>query len=187
MMKPKSRSFLNFLVWVMNSSLWKPRRGRLNCIPLGNDFFFIRFSLKKDYTRVLKGGPWFVGGHYLSIQNWEPNFKASIASVSSVAVWVHLPELLVEYYEPSILWDIGKAIGSVLWIDTYTIAETRARFTRICVQVDFDKPLIKLVKIGGIEQPMQYEGINSLCFSCGCVGHKGESCPYMENQTKKFS
>lgn len=25
---------------------------------------------------------------------------------------------------------------------------------------------------------MQYEGINSLCFSCGRAGHKMEGCPY---------
>ena len=26
---------------------------------------------------------------------------------------------------------------------------------------------------------MQYEGINALCFSCGCVGHKTKGCPYV--------
>ena len=55
----------------------------------------------------------------------------------------------------------------------------------ICVQVDFGKPLIKLVKIGGIKQPVQYEGINSLCFSCVRVGHKGESYSYMEKLLAK--
>lgn len=147
-------------------SLWKPS-GRLNCIALGHDFFLIRFSLKEDYSRVLQEGPWFVGGHYLSMRNWEPNFKASTTFVSSVVVWVRLPELPMEYYEPSILRDISKAIGPVLRIDTHAAAETRARFARICIQVDLDKPLIKLVKIGGIEQPVLNEGINALCFSCG--------------------
>ena len=41
------------------------------------------------------------------------------------------------------------------------------------------------MKIGGIEQPVQYEGINSLCFSYGCVGHKGKSCPYMAKSPVK--
>lgn len=26
---------------------------------------------------------------------------------------------------------------------------------------------------------MQYEGINALCFSCGRIGHKVETCPYL--------
>ena len=165
-------------------SLSKPG-GKLNYIALGNDFFQIQFSLKEDYTIVLKGGPWFIGGHYLSIRNWEPNSKASITFVSSVVVWVRLPELPVEYYEPSIFWEIGTAIGPVLQIDTHTAAESQARFAHIYIQVDFDKPLIKLVKIGGIEQPVQYEGINSLCFSYGRVGHKGKSCPYMAKSPVK--
>lgn len=63
-------------------------------------FFLVRFSLKEDYERVLKDGPWFIGGHYLSIRNWEPNFKPSTASVSSIAMWVRLSELPIEYYEP---------------------------------------------------------------------------------------
>lgn len=56
--------------------------------------------------------------------------------------------------------------------------EARGRFARLCVQINFDKPLIKLIRIGGIEQMVQYEGINSLCFSCGRVGHRMEGCPY---------
>ena len=113
-------------------SLSKPG-GKLNYLALGNDFFQIQFSLKEDYTIVLKGGPWFIGGHYLSIRNWEPNSKASITFVSSVVVWVRLPELPVEYYEPSILWEIGTAIGPVLQIDTHTAAESQARFAHIYV------------------------------------------------------
>ena len=93
-------------------------------------------------------------------------------------MWVHLPQLPIEYYEPSILRDINQAIGPVLTIDVHTATESRGRFARICVQINFDKLLIKLIRIGSIEQLVQYEGINSLCFSCSRVGHKMECCPY---------
>lgn len=85
----------------------------------------------------------------------------------AVAVWIKLPGLPIEYYEPSVLKDIGLAIGPVLRIDTQTATEARGRFARLCVQVNFDKPIIKIVKIGGLRQPVQYEGINALCFACG--------------------
>ena len=94
-------------------SLWKPI-GRMDCVDLGNDFFLIKFQAKEDYSRVLREGPWFVGGHYLSIRCWEPNFKSSKVNLSSVAVWIPLPELLIEYYEPSALKEIGEAIRPVL-------------------------------------------------------------------------
>ena len=55
-------------------AMWKPA-GRLDCVDLGKDVFLIRFGLVEDYDMVLKGGPWFVGGHYLTLRVWEPNFK----------------------------------------------------------------------------------------------------------------
>lgn len=158
-------------------NLWKPS-GRMDCIDLGEGFFLIRFSAKEDYGKALKDGPWFVSGHYLSMRNWEPNFNPSKANVATIAVWVRLPNLPIEYYEPSVLRDIGKAIGPVLRIDTHTATETRGRFARLCIQISYDRPLIKLIKVGGISQPVHYEGLSSLCFSCGCAGHREENCPY---------
>nr|POE49887.1 hypothetical protein CFP56_64310 [Quercus suber] len=35
-----------------------------------------------------------------------------------------------------------------------------------------------MVLIGRFEQPVTYEGIHSLCFSCGRVGHRKEVCLY---------
>ena len=83
------------------------------------------------------------------------------------------------------LRDIRQAIGPILRIDTHTTSKTIGRFARICVQVNLENPLIKLIRIGGIEQPVQYEGINALCFSCGRVGHKVDGCPYMARATCK--
>ena len=165
-------------------SMWKPS-GKMDCIDRGHGFFLIKFSLKEDHTKVLKGGPWFVGGHYLSIKEWKPNFRPEIANLSSVVVWVRLPRLPIEYYEVSVLRDIRKAIGLVLRIDTHTTLETRGSFAQLCVQVNFDDPIVKLVKVGGIDQPMQYEGISSLCFSCGRVGHKLENCLYRTRLPEK--
>ena len=66
-------------------------------------------------------------------------------------MWVRLPDLPIEYYELSVLRDIGKAIRLVLRIDTHTASETRGRFVHLCVQVNFNDPLVKLVKVGGID------------------------------------
>ena len=106
------------------SSLWKPV-GKMDCIALGQDFFLIKFSLKEDHSRVLKNGPWFVSGHYLSIKRWEPNFKPSLANLSVVAIWIRLLKLPIEFYKESVLQDIGRAIGPVLRVDTHTASEVR--------------------------------------------------------------
>ena len=89
----------------------------MDCMNLGKDFFLIRFSSSEDYDKVLRGGPWFVGEHFLAIRHWEPYFKASEAKLSSVVVWVKLPELPIEFYDGEVLKKIGEAIGLVLCID----------------------------------------------------------------------
>ena len=157
-------------------TMWMPS-GRMDIIDLGNDFFLIKFELQTDLEVVLKGGLWFVGQQFLAIRKWEPEFKAEEASLSSVAVWIRLLGLPIEFYEPTILKKIGRAIGPVLRIDSYTANGVRGRFARLCVQVNIEQPLINTVKIGKMVQLVQYEGINMLCFACGRLGHRKENCP----------
>ena len=76
------------------------------------------------------------------------------------------------------LKEIGSTIDKVLRIDTYTTLEARGRYARICVQIDVEKPLITALLIGNIEQPVIYEGIQKMCFSCGQIGHRREVCPH---------
>nr|XP_023896798.1 uncharacterized protein LOC112008697 [Quercus suber] len=123
--------------------------GRLDCVDLKHGFFLTQFYLRDDYEATLKKGPWFIGEHFLSIRPWE---------------------------QTSIL---RKVIGNVLRVDTHTANEARGKFTRLCVQVDVDKPLLTAVLIGKFEQLVCYEGIQKLCFSCGKMGHRKEGCPFM--------
>ena len=139
-------------------SMWKPA-GRLDCVDLEQGFFLTRFYLKEDYEATLRRGPWFIGEHFLSIRPWEPNFRPETANVTSVAVWIRLNALPIEYYNSEALLKIGKSIGNVLRVDTHTANEARGRFARLCVQVDVDKPLVTAVLIGKFEQPVCYEGI----------------------------
>ena len=167
-------------------ALWKPA-GRLDCLDLGHGFFLTRLSLGEDYENVLRKGLWFIGDHFLSIRPWEPDFKPALASVSSIAVWVRLNEVPIEYYNAKALQIIGNAIGKVLRVDTFTASETRGRFARICVQVDVEKPLATATMIGRLEQQICYEGIHIMCFGCGRIGHRKEQCPHIIRQEPPVS
>ena len=93
-----------------------------------------------------------------------------------MAVWVRFPELPIEFYDASVLKEIGSVIGPILRIDSYTASETRGGYARLRVQIDLDKPLISSIRVGKLVQRVLYEGISSLCFCCGKLGHKQESC-----------
>lgn len=54
----------------------------------------------------------------------------------------------------------------------------------MCIQVNFDKPFIKLVKVG-VTQPVQYEGVSSLCFLRKRIGYKVDCCPYTTRASEK--
>nr|POE71077.1 hypothetical protein CFP56_58433 [Quercus suber] len=94
-------------------SMWD-LKGGMECIDLGFDFFLIKFELSEDVDYVLKEGPWFIGQNFLAIRQWEPEFEASSSTLSSVVVWIRLPELPIEFYEHNALLKIGRAIGPVL-------------------------------------------------------------------------
>ena len=141
-----------------------------------------RFYLKEDYEAILRRGPWFIGEHFLSIRPWELNFRPETANVTSVAVWIRLNALPIEYYNSKALLKIGKSISNVLRVDTHTANEARGRFARLCVQVDVDTPLVTAVLIGKFEQPVYYEGVQKLGFSYGRMGHRRENCPYAIRQ-----
>ena len=87
--------------------------------------------------------------------------------------------LPIEFHEPSALLKIGQAIGPILHIDSHTTSNVRGRFARLCVQVNLDKPLINTIQFGKMAQMVQYEGLNSLCFAHGRIGHRKESCAYL--------
>nr|POE89483.1 hypothetical protein CFP56_43280 [Quercus suber] len=127
----------------------------MDVIDLGKEFFLTRFSCKEDHDMVLK------------------------------KVWIRLNELPIEYYEVEVLKQIGNSVGKVLRINTHTAAEARGRFARLYVQVDIDKPLVTNILIGGIHQPVNYEGIHKLCFSCGRIGHRKEAYPYTLRSSPK--
>nr|POE93730.1 uncharacterized protein CFP56_30503 [Quercus suber] len=182
--KPFGRKLgYSFLVSKIRS-MWNPRGG-MDCIDLGFDFFLIKFELSEDVDNIPKGGPWFIGQHFLAIRQWEPEFQASSTTLSSVAMWIRLLELPIEFYEHNALLKISRAIGLVLCIDAHTANGAKGRFACLCVQINLDKPLVRTIYLGRLKQSIQYEGIGTLCFECGRIGHNREVCPFLVHGNSK--
>lgn len=123
--------------------IWRPK-GNLKLLDLGHGFHILQCSVFDDYSKALFHGPWFVGDNYLYVQKWVPNFRPSKVEIKQIALWVCLYDLPIEYFDEVSLRSIAVQIGSPLRIDRVTTNIERGRYARICISVDFGKPLQKI-------------------------------------------
>ncbi|GLT28324.1 hypothetical protein SLA2020_032660 [Shorea laevis] len=166
---------------------WKPN-GKWDFIDLGLDFFLVRFQDNEDLSRVIMGGPWFIGPYYLTMRRWEPNFdpEEAIRTTTTTAIWARLPNLSADYYDPTTLQKIGNKIGPLLRVDAHTAHHTRGQYARVCVQIDLAQPVTKYVRIGKKKQRVSYEGVSALCFHCGRIGHRNNQCPQLNTTSESL-
>ncbi|XP_052111479.1 uncharacterized protein LOC127742780 [Arachis duranensis] len=113
----------------------------------------------------------------IAIRPWKPNFNPIEATVDTIATWVRLLGLAIEYYDEEILKKIGNVIGQTMKVDVNTADKSRRKFARICVQLDLTTPLVAQCSINGVKYGVEYEGLYNICFACGMVGHEQNNCP----------
>ena len=147
----KSFGYRNLLTCL--GSIWKPK-GKFSMIDLGYDFLLVKFSILEDYQKAL---------------------------FSSMAVWIRLAELPIEFFHPDILRAVGNTIGTFLRIDTITTSVARGCFARICVQID--KSLMPHITIRKFIQKIQHENMPMLCYNCGILGHMQDKCNHSVSST----
>ncbi|CAN1776649.1 hypothetical protein LINPERHAP1_LOCUS13716 [Linum perenne] len=66
-------------------------------------------------------------------------------------------------------------------MDLATKEGARARYARVCVEVDLSKPLLGKYVIDDRVFYIEYESLDNICFSCGMYGHKLDSCGLKED------
>ncbi|KAI9088280.1 hypothetical protein K1719_030001 [Acacia pycnantha] len=156
--------------------IWKPT-GHFKLTDMDEDCFLVRFQDDLDYQNAILTGPWMVYGHYLSVQPWTPSFKPTNHVINQVMGWIRLPKLPARYYHKSVIRSIGSVFGEVIRVDYNTDSGDRGKFARIAVCIDLTKPLISKILVDGELIFVEYEGLPTICFSCGKYGHLQEACP----------
>ncbi|CAN1184326.1 hypothetical protein LINPERHAP2_LOCUS36911 [Linum perenne] len=71
---------------------------------------------------------------------------------------------------------IGNHIGRTVRLDLATMEGARARYARVCVEIDLSKPLLGKYMIGDREFHVEYECLGNICYTCGMYGHSLDSC-----------
>ncbi|CAN1167633.1 hypothetical protein LINPERHAP2_LOCUS27344 [Linum perenne] len=72
---------------------------------------------------------------------------------------------------------IGNYIGETIRMDLATSEGARARYVRVCVEIDLTKPLLGKYMIEDRVYHIVYESLENICFTCGFYGHKDDACP----------
>ncbi|CAN1218194.1 hypothetical protein LINPERPRIM_LOCUS1264 [Linum perenne] len=67
---------------------------------------------------------------------------------------------------------IGNHIGKTVRLDMATSEGARARYARVCVEVDLSRPLLGKYVIEDKVYLFEYESLDNICYSCGLYGHK---------------
>ncbi|KAL9830901.1 putative transcription factor interactor and regulator CCHC(Zn) family [Arabidopsis thaliana] len=156
--------------------MWKPK-GAMHVLDLPRNFFMIRFEFEDEYLAALTGGPWRAFGSYLMVQAWSPDFDPLRNDIVTTPVWVRLTNIPLNLYYKSVLMGIAKGLGKPIKVDLTTLHFDRARFARICVEVNLAKPLKGTIMINGERYFVAYEGLSNICSFCGLYGHLVHSCP----------
>lgn len=50
------------------------KRGVLNIIDLGQEFYLVTFTNQEDQEIAFLKGPWLIYDHYLTVREWNTNF-----------------------------------------------------------------------------------------------------------------
>ncbi|CAN1179260.1 hypothetical protein LINPERHAP1_LOCUS37816, partial [Linum perenne] len=64
------------------------------------------------------------------------------APIKKILTWVRLPKLPIHTFNPLAVERIGNHIGRTVRMDLVTKEGARARYARVCVEVDLTKPLL---------------------------------------------
>ncbi|KAL4385736.1 hypothetical protein GQ457_15G014170 [Hibiscus cannabinus] len=96
--------------------------------------------------------------------------------LSKIVVWLRLMGLPFRYYMKSIFCIIVGSVGKIVNIDVNASKGLRGKFTRLAVVVDFDESMPSCLIIDGVKQRIEYEGLPTICFSCGKYDHLTTNC-----------
>ncbi|MBA0706048.1 hypothetical protein Golax_018189 [Gossypium laxum] len=103
----------------------------------------------------------------------KPFFKEILLDNSSTSPRLDVRMPLNEEEEVTLLDDDGlvralaSVIGNVVKVDYNTVDGIRGKFARVAVVVDISKPLVPFIGVDRKKQTIVYEGLPSICYTCG--------------------
>lgn len=130
--------------------------------------------------RLFYEGPWSINGVILQLSPWRPFFEPSFTKLTTAVIWVQLHNLPVEFWSGDILETITSHLGNLLKISDLSVSITRAKYGRVCIEIDLSKPLSKGFWLNDDQHRVfvvvLYEHLHTFYNTCGVVGYGSNMC-----------
>ncbi|KAG5599915.1 hypothetical protein H5410_031285 [Solanum commersonii] len=140
------------------------------------------FSIKpvilfhEERDKVLCSGPHYLLRRPVIMKPWVPEFNFKEKILTTIPLWIKLPNLPLNCWNSVVLNKIGSSLGKPLHADECTTQVSRISFARILVKVDVTRQLPKVIKMQDtkgrvIEQKVWYEWKPIFCQKCPQMGY----------------
>ncbi|KAJ6856835.1 hypothetical protein NC651_038503 [Populus alba x Populus x berolinensis] len=110
------------------------------------------------------------------VRTWSSNFVSSAAKIDRTSVWVRITDLNVVFNGESFHLSVASTLGTPIKIDMNSLNVVRGRFTRICIEISLNQPVVDRVWIRDHWYKVEYEVLHIICEEYGCYGHHGRDC-----------
>lgn len=119
------------------SLLWSIPESNWIITPLGKGFFNLDMKNMDAQSFIFARGTLFLKPGVIKISRWIPNFNPNTQKLTNWQVWVRIFGLSLEYWRPTLLFDIAKGIGMPSQFDEKNVNKELGLYARILVDIDF--------------------------------------------------
>ncbi|KAH0644840.1 hypothetical protein KY284_032724 [Solanum tuberosum] len=124
-----------------------PSIGKPMVLYHSDEYFIVRFANEEERDKVLCARPHYLLKRPVIIKSWLPEFNFKEEILTTIPLWIKLPNLPLNCWNSVVLSKIGSSLGKPLYADECTTLASRISFARILIEMDVTRPLPKIIKI----------------------------------------
>ena len=161
-------------------STWK-MGSDLQIMDMGNNVLRFKFGSEYQLKWVEQNGPWNFDNNLLLLCRWRRGLSAANIKFTHSPFWVQIWGLPFELMSEEVGRKLGNSIGRFIEMDRQARQSEQAKFMRIRVDLQLDKPLRRGGRVASVVGEkcwvsFRYERLPVFCFQCGKLGHDEKHC-----------